>query len=304
MGITVGDRVKYPRMEEQWGKGEVRAIWPDGKITVRFAQVGDKKLGSVADLEKLEGDDAEDEVLDTRAPRKVSKTRVSVRKVPSIEQLKEDFIKRFPAGFEDPDFLAKERSYKLEASALLGKSLAPAVVAKLIDESKYQEVCARARAVVQATNLVDHHETFALNASTREVTNAEEYARGLHELLYGSGEFRPRFEQFVAVLQRLGGAKWPIATYFPFIAFPTEHMFLKPEATKAVAASCGVELGYRPTPNWKTYDALQRLVAVLEEQLADLNPRDRIDLQSFVWYSWRKDSYGERAEDAGAQKEA
>lgn len=303
MSIAVGDRVKYPRMEEKWGKGEVRAIWPDGKITVRFAQVGDKKLGSVADLEKLEGDDAEDEVLDTRAPRKVSKTRVSVRKVPSIGQLKEDFIKRFPAGFEDPDFLAKERNSKLEASALLGKSLAPAVVAELIDESKYQEVCARARAVVQATHLVDHHETFALNASTREVSNAEDYARGLQELLYGSGEFRPRFEQFVAVLQRLGGAKWPIASYFPFIAFPTEHMFLKPEATKAVAASCGVELSYRPTPNWKTYDALQRLVVVLEEQLEDLNPRDRIDLQSFVWYSWRKDSYGERPEEAGAQKE-
>lgn len=296
MSIAVGDRVRYPRMEEKWGKGEVRAIWPDGKITVRFAQVGDKKLGSVSDLEKLEGDEAEDEVLDTRAPRKVSKTRISTQRVPSIERLKQEFIKRFPAGFEDPDFLAKERNYKLEAHTLLEKTLSAAVVDELISDAKYQEVCARARAVVQATNLIDHHETFALNASTREVSNAEEYARGLNELLYGTGEFRPRFEQFVAVLQRLGGAKWPIATYFPFIAFPSEHMFLKPEATKSVALSSGVELGYRPTPNWKTYDALQRLVGVLEENLADLNPRDRIDLQSFIWFSWRKDSYAERPE--------
>lgn len=300
MSIGVGDRVKYPRMEEKWGKGEVRAIWPDGKITVRFARVGDKKLGSAADLEKLEGDEAEDEVLDTRPVRKVSKTRVSTRAVPSIEKLKQDFLKRFPAGFEDPDFIARERNYKLEAHALVEKSLAPAVVNDLIDDGKYQEVCARARAVVQMTKLIDHRETSALNTSTREVANAEEYARGLNELLYGSAEFRPRFEQFVAALQRLGGAKWPLVTYFPFIAFPAEHMFLDPEATKAVAASCGVELSYRPTPNWKTYEALQRLIGVLEENLADLEPRDRIDLQSFIWYATRKGKYAERPEAAGA----
>jgi hypothetical protein len=283
-------------MEEKWGKGEVRAIWPDGKVTVRFARVGDKRLGSVADLEKLEGDEAEDEVLDTRPTRKVSKTRVSTSKAPPIEKLKQDFIKRFPGGFEDPDFVEKERKYKLEAHTLLEKTLDRATVKRLLDEGKYQEVCARARAVVQMTNLVDHRETSALNSSTRDVTNAEEYAKGLNELLYGDGEFRPRFEQFVSVLGRQGGAKWPIATYFPFIAYPGEHMFLKPEATKAVALSCGVELGYRPTPNWKTYEALQRLVALLQEKLADLHPRDLIDVQSFIWYVWRKVEYAEATE--------
>ena len=294
MSLAVGDRVKYPRMEEKWGKGEMRAIWPDGKITVRFSNVGDKKLGGEADLEKLEGDEAQDDVLDTKALKKVSRTRVSTRRAPPIEQIERDFIKRFPAGFEDRDFLVKERNPRLEAHALLEKTLSRAIIEKLIAGEKYQEVCARARAVMQATNLVGHHETHALNASTRDVANAEAYARSLAGLLYGEGEFRPRFAQFVSVLGRLGGAKWPVATYFPFIAFPAEAMFLEPESTKSIAESCGVELNFRPTPNWKTYEALLRLVEVLEEKLAHLAPRDRIDVQSFISGGWRKESYTER----------
>ena len=71
--------------------------------------------------------------------------------------------------------------------------------------------------------------------------------------------------------------------YFPYLAMPAEHMFLKPVPTRRIAEACGVELNYRPEPNWLTYQCLLRLAERLKETLVDLEPRDMIDLQGFVW---------------------
>ena len=67
------------------------------------------------------------------------------------------------------------------------------------------------------------------------------------------------------------------------LAMPTEHMFLKPVPTRRIAEACGVELNYRPESNWLTCQCLLRLAERLKETLADLEPRDMIDLQGFVW---------------------
>jgi hypothetical protein len=60
-------------------------------------------------------------------------------------------------------------------------------------------------------------------------------------------------------------------------------MFLKPMATQRMAAACEVELNYRATPNVLTYESLLRVAERLRERLADLGPRDGIDIQSFIW---------------------
>ncbi len=81
----------------------------------------------------------------------------------------------------------------------------------------------------------------------------------------------------------MGAGNWTTATYFPFIADPDNHMFLKPVATKRIAAACGVELNYRSELNSLTYQSLLRLADHLLEALADLKPKDLIDIQSFIW---------------------
>jgi hypothetical protein len=296
MSVAVGDRVKYARMHDEWGKGEVRAVWPDGKVTIMFAKGGERKLPKGTDLEKLEGDGASDEILDRPRARKSVAAKKSPRSTPPFEHLKQDFLRRFPGGFDDPDFVARERDFKMDAHRKLLETLGRSALADLFEHGEFQAVCARARAV--KISIIDHHETMALDKSTKDTAGAELFARGLNELLYASGEFRPRFEQFTDVLERLGGAKWPIATYYAFIAFPSEHMFLKPAATKEVAESLGLELRYRPQPNWQTYEALLELAAVLEERLADLNPKDRIDLQSFVWFLSKRDVYAKRSDSS------
>lgn len=290
MNWSVGDRVKYPRMQDKWGKGEVRVVSPDGKLTIYFAMGGERRLARDAELEKLDGEDARDETLDAVRPRK-NKAKTASGLTPSIELLKSDFIRRFPRGFEDPEFLERERDYKVDAHERLKETLGRAAMKTMIHDGQHEELRARARSVIAKTNIIDHHETIGLDKSTRQAKNAEVYARGLFDVLYGTDDFKTRFERFMEVLTRLDGSTWTVATYFPFIAFPAEHMFLKPVATQYVARACGFELNYRPEPNWLTYESLLRLVDVLKDKLADLNPKDNIDLQSFIWFVWKKDEY-------------
>ena len=75
----------------------------------------------------------------------------------------------------------------------------------------------------------------------------------------------------------------PVVTVFPFIAQPEKHIFLKPTVTRRAAERYGFDLYYNSKPSWKTYAGLLEFAAVIKEDLADLNPLDMIDVQSFIW---------------------
>jgi hypothetical protein len=80
-------------------------------------------------------------------------------------------------------------------------------------------------------------------------------------------------------------AKWTVVTYLPFLWRPEQHMFLKPEATKDFAERVGHRFAsvYEPGLDIAAYDSLLDLAVQTATELADLNPRDRIDVQSFIW---------------------
>ena len=74
-------------------------------------------------------------------------------------------------------------------------------------------------------------------------------------------------------------------TYLPFLWRLQDHMFLKPEVTKDFASRVGHRFAsdYEPRLNIGVYDSLLDLAARTTEELADLKPRDRIDVRSFIW---------------------
>lgn len=76
---------------------------------------------------------------------------------------------------------------------------------------------------------------------------------------------------------------WPVATVFPFIALPKEHIFLKPTVTRIAARRYGLEFVYHSRPDWETYASLLELAEAVRRNLRDLKPRDMIDVQSFLW---------------------
>ena len=62
-------------------------------------------------------------------------------------------------------------------------------------------------------------------------------------------------------------------------------MFLKPEATKDFATRVGHPLAslYKAQLDFDVYTSLLDLADTITEELSNLAPRDRIDIQSFIW---------------------
>jgi len=277
MDLNVGDRVKHPTLHEQWGPGEVLAVSANGKVTILFALAGQKILKGVV-LQKLEGAEGRHPLLDNRKGQSKGKRRTQAFSVS-----REAFLRLFPGGFSDPKYLKEERDYKLAAGEKFRSTLGAAEFDKLLSEDDFPEIAKRALAVVNATNLVFPNEKMSLKDGLTEASGQELFGRSLHSLLYGAGEYQIRFEGFIKVLEQIGASKWPIATYFPFIAFPDHQMFLKPDVTKRAAEACNFELNYRVELNWWSYESLLRFTATLKDLIADLDPRDNIDMQSFIF---------------------
>lgn len=277
MSLKPGQRVKLSTCPE-WGPGEILTI-TNGKITVYFALVGQKTLIQTAVLEKISCTEAAHPFLDNRilSSNRGAKTR-------SISSLRDSFSQQFPDGFSDPRYFKTERDYKVNATELVADSLNREELKKLISAGDYSGVCKRALAVVNKTNLIFPNEKMALkDGLSGNPADREKFARALDQLLHHPSDFESRFMSFAKVLEGIGVAKWTIATYFPFLAYPAEHMFLKPVVTQSAADACDFEIHYQAKLNWRTYSLLLKFCSSLREAISDLKPRDMIDLQSFIW---------------------
>ena len=85
---------------------------------------------------------------------------------------------------------------------------------------------------------------------------------------------------------------WPLVTVFGFIAQPQTHMFLKPTVTRIAAREYGFDFHYASRPSWPTYANLLEFARVVRRDIADMRPRDMIDIQSFLWVQG-SDEYAE-----------
>lgn len=309
MNFSKGDRVRHPGKPE-WDMGQVLEDCTGQDVRVYFTGAGEKKLRlDYVTLQRVEGADAANPVLDSlgkRQPRTAAagaKRGKKERKTRSIEQLAEDFTRLFPAGFHDDKFQREERDGKVKAHETLADQLGQEKLDALIAAGDHAEVGRRALGVIAATNLVFPREAISLKNGLKDESNARLFAESLRSLLYGEAEVGSRFAAFSDTLSTLGAAKWPLATYFPFVAFPEREMFLKPTVTRKVAEMLGFELNYSVEPNWLTYSKLLEMSRHIFDSLAELRPRDMFDIQSFIS---RVASYeeGEQAEGETAARAA
>jgi hypothetical protein len=127
-----------------------------------------------------------------------------------------------------------------------------------------------------------------LRDAVKSTAGARTFAEGLYEFLHGRGNDRTKFERWCEVVASLPRRQtrvltWPLVTVFGFLALPTQHFFLKPMVTRAAAREYGFDFNYRSRPNWTTYSELLDFARRVGADLADLRPRDMIDIQSFLW---------------------
>lgn len=216
-----------------------------------------------------------------------------------LRQAQRRFSEIFPRRFQDPTYIEWERTYKVEANGLWNALLGERELARLLRERAYREIGARAIAVYARPklNLLALYEWMALREALADPAGARRFAPALQDLVYGRGPFRARFERFADTLDALpqrgtGLCKWPVATLYPFVALPDEHLIVKPNLMKRAAATFGADLKYASRPSWDTYAAVMDLAGGLRSALAPWRPRDLIDIQGFIWVT-HSDEYAD-----------
>jgi hypothetical protein len=206
----------------------------------------------------------------------------------SARAARRKFLGFFPAGFSDETYEAWERDYKWDAHRRWQEVLGPKTFRSLLDSGRYAEIARRALQVESQTNLLFSFEKMALRDALRAADGARAFAEGLFAWLHGRGGTQEKFARWTQVVAALPRHQtrvntWPIVTVFGFLARPDRHMYLKPRVTQAAAAAYGFDFHYRPAPHWDTYASLLDFAETVRADLADLGPRDMIDLQSFIW---------------------
>ncbi|MES2914369.1 MAG: hypothetical protein V4753_04530 [Pseudomonadota bacterium] len=191
------------------------------------------------------------------------------------------FLKLFPNGFLDAKFIGDgkfegERAYKLLASEQLRNVLPLSSVANAADEGL---IALRA---MQKTNLLDPFTKAKLGEVLRG-QRASEFIRLVAD--FAEGEIDDSCASLNRHFQNEGVNTWVCLTYFPFLWKPESHMFLKPEFTRTFAERIGhrFQFDYETRPNPKTYASLLHLTDTVRAALSDMQPKDNIDIHSFMW---------------------
>lgn len=198
------------------------------------------------------------------------------------------FLRFYPDGFRDADYVELERSYKWEAHRRWADALGADAMQSMIDSGAHDELAATAVKIESRTNLLFSFEKMAVRDAIRSPGGAKAFAEGLHDWLHGPGSERARFERWIDAVDALPRRQtrvltWPVVTVFGFLARPKVHVFLKPTVTRVAAEACGWDFTYRSRPQWETYSSLLTLARRLRTELADLRPRDMIDIQGYIW---------------------
>jgi hypothetical protein len=215
---------------------------------------------------------------------------VAVRKsdLPSTKNARKRFLKFFRRGFNDDTYFEWERDYKWRAHEMWHELLSRRKFRELLSRGEYAEIASRALKVESRTNLLFSFEKIALRDALRTAEGAKAFAVGLYEFLYGRGTLEKRFEKWRNVIEGLPRIQtrvltWPVVTVFPFIAEPEAHIFVKPNVLRAASERYVFPVEYKSRPNWDTYRQVLAFARRLQDDLADLSPRDMIDIQSFMW---------------------
>jgi hypothetical protein len=233
----------------------------------------------------------------SRAARQVtSSARRKARPAPAIKapvaagarRCRAKFLRHFPKGFHDETYVDWERGYKWDAHVRWEATLDAASFRGLLAAGDYGAIAARAVAIEARTNLLFSFEKMALRDAVKSPVGARAFAHGLYQFLHGEGDPNVRFAAWCEVVAGLPRRQtrvltWPVITVFGFIAQPKTHFFLKPMVTRRAAEAYGLPFAYRSRPNSETYSGLLALARAVKKDLQDLQPRDMIDIQSFLW---------------------
>jgi len=247
-----------------------------GKVLIRLVQTP-KGLAAVAvkdgtRTEPIYGDDAEELLSQVR--REIAQINPDYF---GFDGAQARFLKLFPGGFDDPEFDREERDYKVAASAALSDAV-PLEKARAADA----EVCKALVKIFGRTNLLSSFEQIRIR-NVLLGPHGPAFARAAAQ--FTDGDLAGGLAGMEVALKAHGPASWPLVTYLPFLWRPNDHMYLKPQVTRDFADRVGHPFAQAYSAGLKpaVYKSLMELVTQTEAEISDLQPRDYIDIQSFIW---------------------
>lgn len=246
-----------------------------GKVTLRLVEAGKTYAGVVLFDGKVTSR------IDGDTPDEVWKelVREAGKSSPDyfgFDGARNHFLTFFPDGFSSDYYSNMERKYKLEAKELLDSTV-PLEAA--IDGSGHGDAI---KSVFNKTNLLSPFEKMRVNDALKS-DQADQFIRGAARM--ASGEIKLGLSEMEKALKPHDAAKWTAVTYLPFLWQPSDHMFLKPKVTKDFSERVGHPFfnNYETQLKVEVYESLLDLANTTEGQITALGPRDRIDIQSFIW---------------------
>jgi len=276
-----GVRVRHPNIPA-WGLGLVLDDSDGERVRVFFTEVGEKTMSlKVVRPIVVTGPAAHSAVLDNL---KVDCGKSTV-KYKSLSASVDYFRSEFPGGFFGDRYARHEREHKEKIRDEIQLELSHKKMRSLLNVGEHRAIGELAIRLTgaQSNAMIFKSEKIQFRDGLKISENCRLFAESLYAVLHGTDEFAARFDAFGDALRVLGAGKWTIATYFLFFMHPDAHMFVKPTVTQNAADVCAFDINYKPEVNARTYKAILAFSTYLRDHIADLRPRDMIDVQSFMW---------------------
>lgn len=266
--------VKNP-LKKEWGIGKVLEDIGNNVYEVFFINTGLRKFNRKQNPLVLI-DSIDDELF---LNLKIDKSGRFI----ATSNLIEYFLKNYKDGFEGKEYKSKEREYKDKAKDLAQDLLTENEFNKLLSDNDFAEITTRSLKVINATNLIFPNEKMAIKDGLVEEVNKKKFSKLLFALLYNLDKEEENFNNFCNFLESIGADKWTIASYFQFLIHNENHIFIKPSITQNIAEIAAYDIEYSSKLNWNTYHKVQKFANYFKNNLQSLNPKDMIDVQSFIW---------------------
>ena len=167
-----------------------------------------------------------------------------------------DFLRRFPAGFADPEMQAIGKKHAMGKMVTMAEELFSKKALKDIDASAENMI-----KMVSRSSMVSMFEKPKFRDFVRCLSAGDRtyLVKALAELLHGQQQ--SGFEALVDILQTEKLAKWSLISIIPAYYAPTEEVFVKPTTAKNVINFFAVpDLVYKPLPSWEFYTGYRDLI--------------------------------------------
>lgn len=285
--------------QADWGRGVVTAVLAD-RTTYVFEHAGERTFMNGANAIReitLPVEEREALAKTLLRRRAAPKTKAAGRRAAAspaamtFERQLAIFRAAFPLGFDDPKFIAEERGgpqvnepRKDAALALARDLLSRPKLDAAIESGAFGEVFANAAAVLAALQSLSFPKADKAGFDRTSQTAHERFALALRDLLYGDGDYAPRFDAFVSATSK---PSWTVATIFAATVHPDTHFFVKPTVNQKQAKS--IDRGEPATgaPTGRVYAEHLAIAQSVRARLiaVEMRPRDLFDVYSFEWHT-------------------